>query len=124
MRRVSFFAATGDSGIIYKITGPGKASVFYDSEEEHIRLLQFDKKGNLLAGSVGQDCYTKYRRVAKDSCCTIRRIAKFIRSLSTPTARFSSARLAKKRHGFPCGKRLEPPNHPSSQMRRKMANRN
>ncbi|MFZ5516039.1 MAG: hypothetical protein ACOY90_05345 [Candidatus Zhuqueibacterota bacterium] len=45
------YAATGDSGLIYKISPAGKPSVFYRSNEVHFRCLAWDNRGRLLAGS-------------------------------------------------------------------------
>ena len=49
----NLFAATGDSGQIYRITPAGEHSVIFKSDETHIRKLAFDGKGNLIAGSDG-----------------------------------------------------------------------
>jgi sugar lactone lactonase YvrE len=45
------FAATGDKGVIYKITPDGKAAVFYKTNATHVMTLAFDKAGNLLVVS-------------------------------------------------------------------------
>ena len=45
--------ATGDHGEIYKITPKGEHSVFFKSDETHIRVLAFDAQENLIAGSDG-----------------------------------------------------------------------
>lgn len=45
--------ATGDKGIIYKVTGENRAEVFFDSDEPNIVSLAWDNKGRLLAGSQG-----------------------------------------------------------------------
>jgi len=50
----NLFAATGEHGIIYKITDKNKGASFYDSLESHIVTLTFDRQGNLLAGSSGK----------------------------------------------------------------------
>src|SRR5262249_1257319 len=47
----NLFAATGDKGLIYKITPDGKAAVFYKTNATHVTALTFDKSGNLLAGT-------------------------------------------------------------------------
>jgi WD40 repeat protein len=47
------YVATGAPAAIYRISAPGKAELFYKSDEEHIRSLAFDKTGNLIAGSDG-----------------------------------------------------------------------
>jgi hypothetical protein len=47
------FVATGDHGEIFKVTPKGDHSVFFKSDEAHIRVLAVDPKGNLIAGSDG-----------------------------------------------------------------------
>ena len=47
------YIATGAPAGIYRITSGGKATLFFKSDEEHIRSLAFDKLGNLIAGSDG-----------------------------------------------------------------------
>jgi len=52
------YVATGGPAAIYRVTlssssTPGKADLFFKSDEEHIRSLAFDKSGNLIAGSDG-----------------------------------------------------------------------
>ena len=49
----NLFVATGDHGEIYKATPKGQQSVFFKSDEPHIRVLKFDRSGNLIAGSDG-----------------------------------------------------------------------
>jgi hypothetical protein len=43
--------ATGDKGQIYAVTPDGKGELYYASDEAHIKVLGFDAKGNLLAGT-------------------------------------------------------------------------
>ena len=45
------FAATGDSGVIYKIDVNGKIEKFYRTGDLHARSLAFDNSGNLLVGT-------------------------------------------------------------------------
>ena len=45
--------ATGDHGEIFRVTPKGDHSVFFKSDEAHIRVMAFDAKGNLIAGSDG-----------------------------------------------------------------------
>ena len=47
------YLATGDRGEIYRVEKNGQGSVFFKSDEAHIRVLAFDPKGNLIAGSDG-----------------------------------------------------------------------
>src|SRR5215472_14223583 len=47
------YIATGDNGEIYRVDQSGKGSVFFKSDEAHIRVLAFDPRGNLIAGSDG-----------------------------------------------------------------------
>jgi len=48
----NLYVATGDHGEIYRVTPKGEHSVFFKSDETHIRVLAFDA-GNLIAGSDG-----------------------------------------------------------------------
>src|SRR5579863_7965807 len=45
----NLFVATGDHGEIYKVTAQGEHSVFFKSDETHIRVLALDPQGNLIA---------------------------------------------------------------------------
>ena len=45
--------ATGDHGEIFRVTPKGEHSVFFKSDETHIRVLAFDAQENLIAGSDG-----------------------------------------------------------------------
>src|SRR3984957_17251246 len=47
------YVATGDRGEIFKVTPDGQHSLFFKSDEVHIRVLALDPKGNLIAGSDG-----------------------------------------------------------------------
>ena len=47
------YVATGDHGEIYKVSSAGQHSLFFQSDEVHIRVLALDPKGNLIAGSDG-----------------------------------------------------------------------
>ncbi len=47
------YIATGDNGEIYRVDKTGQGSVFFKSDEAHMRVLAFDPKGNLIAGSDG-----------------------------------------------------------------------
>jgi hypothetical protein len=50
------YIATGGPGAIYRVdfTKPGaKPELFFQSDEEHLRSLAWDAKGNLIAGSEG-----------------------------------------------------------------------
>src|SRR5262249_46265325 len=47
------YIATGDGGQILRVDKTGKGSVFFKSDEANIRVLNFDPKGNLIAGSDG-----------------------------------------------------------------------
>lgn len=49
----NLYVATGDHGEIYKVSANGQHSLFFKSDEVHIRVLEFDPKGNLIAGSDG-----------------------------------------------------------------------
>ena len=49
----ALYVATGDHGEIYKISPNGQHSLFFKSDEVHIRVLALDPKGDLIAGSDG-----------------------------------------------------------------------
>src|SRR5258706_3629644 len=49
----NLYIATGDRGEIYKVTPNGQHSLFFKSDEVHIRVLAVDPKGNVIAGSDG-----------------------------------------------------------------------
>ena len=49
----ALYVATGDHGEIYKVSANGQHSLFFKSDEVHIRVLALDPKGNLMAGSDG-----------------------------------------------------------------------
>ena len=45
------FAATGDKGVVYKITPDGKGSVFYQTKTTHAISLAIESDGHLLVGT-------------------------------------------------------------------------
>src|SRR5260370_1319050 len=47
----TLYAATGDKGQLFAVTPEGKGELFYSSDEAHIRVLAFDSKNNLIAGT-------------------------------------------------------------------------
>jgi sugar lactone lactonase YvrE len=49
----NLYVATGDHGEIYKVTPKGEHSLFFKSDETHIRVLALDAQGNLIAGTDG-----------------------------------------------------------------------
>lgn len=49
----NLYVGTGDRGEIYKVTPKGDHSLFFKSDETHIRVLAFDAQGNLIAGTDG-----------------------------------------------------------------------
>jgi hypothetical protein len=49
----NLYVATGDRGEIYRVTPNGQHSLFFKSDEVHIRVLAVDPKGNVIAGSDG-----------------------------------------------------------------------
>lgn len=49
----NLYVATGDHGEIFKVAPNGQSSLFFKSDEVHIRVLALDPKGNLIAGSDG-----------------------------------------------------------------------
>src|ERR1700719_3708101 len=49
----NLFVATGDHGEIYKVTPKGEHSLFFKSDDTHIRVLALDAQGSLIAGTDG-----------------------------------------------------------------------
>jgi hypothetical protein len=49
----NLYVATGDRGEVYKVTPSGHHTLFFKSDEVHIRVLAADPKGNVIAGSDG-----------------------------------------------------------------------
>jgi hypothetical protein len=49
----NLYIATGDHGEIFRVTPDGQHSLFFKSDEPHIRVLAFESHGNLIAGSDG-----------------------------------------------------------------------
>jgi hypothetical protein len=49
----NLYVGTGDHGEIYRVTPKGEHSLFFKSDEVHIRVLDIDPKGNVIAGSDG-----------------------------------------------------------------------
>ena len=49
----NLYVATGDHGEIYKVTAKGEHSLFFKSDDTHIRVLALDASGNLIAGTDG-----------------------------------------------------------------------
>lgn len=45
------FVATGDQGVIHRVTPGGQGSVFYQSGQTHVRSLAVDQKQNVIAGT-------------------------------------------------------------------------
>ena len=55
---------TGDQGKIFRVDGPGKGEVYYDTGQSHITGLAIDAQGRLLAGTEPNGIL--YRITAKD----------------------------------------------------------
>jgi WD40 repeat protein len=49
----NLYVATGDHGEIYKVTPKGEHSLFFKSDDTHIRVLALDARGNIIAGTDG-----------------------------------------------------------------------
>jgi sugar lactone lactonase YvrE len=49
----NLYVATGDHGQIFRVTPNGEHTLFFKSDEPHIRVLALDAQGNLIAGSDG-----------------------------------------------------------------------
>ncbi|MBV8476316.1 MAG: hypothetical protein JOZ36_06600, partial [Acidobacteria bacterium] len=50
-RRGNLFLATGDSGVVYRVTPDGKGNKYFESEETHARSMTMDGEGNLIVGT-------------------------------------------------------------------------
>ena len=50
-RSGNLFLATGDSGVVYRVTPDGKGKKFFESEETHARSMTMDGEGNLIVGT-------------------------------------------------------------------------
>ena len=49
----NLYVATGDHGEIYKVTPKGEHTVFFKSDDTHIRVLALDVQENVIAGTDG-----------------------------------------------------------------------
>ena len=47
------YIAAGAPAAVYRVAPGGKPSLFFKSDEEHVRALAFDPSGNLIAGTDG-----------------------------------------------------------------------
>jgi sugar lactone lactonase YvrE len=47
----NLFVATGDAGLIYKVSPDGNGAKFFDTEETHARSMVIDAEGNLIVGT-------------------------------------------------------------------------
>ena len=47
----ALYAGTGDTGKIYRVTGPNFGEEYYSTGQSHVTSLSFDREGHLLAGS-------------------------------------------------------------------------
>jgi len=60
----TLYAGTGDSGIVYRITGPGQGEPYYATGQGNVTGLMLDAQGRLLAGTEPNGIL--YRITAKD----------------------------------------------------------
>ena len=93
------YIATGGPGAVYRVDlkqSPTKAEVFLKTDEAHLRVLAWDRSGNLLAGSDGSASSTASRPRAKATSSTALPAAKSPASPSPPTAPFTPPTLATK----------------------------
>jgi hypothetical protein len=60
----ALFVGTGDQGKIFRVEGPGKGDVYYDTGQSHITGMAVDSQGRLLAGTEPNGIL--YRITAKD----------------------------------------------------------
>src|SRR5262249_23454700 len=47
----ALYVATGQQGKIFRVTGAGQGSLYYETGQAHVTALAFDGQGRLLAGS-------------------------------------------------------------------------
>ena len=85
-RSGNVFAATGDKGIIYKITPDGKGTPFYATKATHAMTLAFDRDGQLLAGTESPGGSSAWTRRGNHSCCSIPATTRSARSAWTLAA--------------------------------------
>jgi hypothetical protein len=113
----NMYVATGDHGEIYKVSATGQHSLFFKSDEVHIRVLALDLKGNLIAGSDGSGLV--YRIAPNGDAFVLYSAAKKeITALAVDTAGNIYAAAAGEKRGAPSGPAMTvsagtPPN-PSS----------
>ena len=62
------YIATGDNGEIYRVEKSGQGAVFFKSDEAHMRVLAFDPKGNLIAGSDGSGAGLSHHARGRGLC--------------------------------------------------------
>jgi len=60
----TLYAGTGDGGIVYRITGPGKGEPWYNTGQGNVTGLMIDPQGRVLAGTEPNGIL--YRITAKD----------------------------------------------------------
>ena len=81
------YIATGGPAAVYRVdvTKPNaQPEEFFKSDEQHIRALAWDAKGNLIAGSDGAGWFIASARRARATCCSMRRGARLHRSQWPP----------------------------------------
>ena len=50
-RSGNLYVATGDEGIIYKVSADGTGTEFFNTEETHARSMIMDAAGDLIVGT-------------------------------------------------------------------------
>jgi ligand-binding sensor domain-containing protein len=83
---------TGDKGVIYRVTPDGKGAPFYESDEIHIVSMAIDNNGNVIAGGDPKGYVYRITPEGRLSSFTIRACARFTRSRSRQTARYTQPR--------------------------------
>ena len=81
------FAATGDKGVIYKITPDGKGTRFYKTNAGNVVSLAFSPTGDLIAGTESPGRVFRIDAPARPSCCSTPRSARSTRCASPTTGR-------------------------------------
>ena len=60
----ALYVGTGDKGLVFRVDGPGKGELYYDTGQSHVTGLAVDAEGRLLAGTEPNGIL--YRIRAKD----------------------------------------------------------